>query len=258
MSSDRIRERQGACRIIDGAPCPDPSTTASLLPGVVVGEYLRRQRGAVRGRLLDLGAGNQPYADWYLELCDEAVSTDIAPHPGLSTLCAAEGLPFASGSFDTVLATEVLEHVTDLEHTVDEICRVLAPGGSALVTVPYFYPTHEPPHDHRRLTHYGLRGAFERRGLEVEDLTAKGGLLTLGATVATTAVCTVLRTAMRRSGAGPVGKVLASTLLRFERAMLAVRARADRFPATARRVSLGYMAVVAKPVSATGEGRSDA
>ena len=251
MSSDRIRDRQGACRIIDGAPCPDPSTTASLLPGVVVGEYLRRQRDVVRGRLLDLGAGNQPYADWYLGLCDEAVSTDIAPHAGLSVLCAAEGLPFANGSFDTVLATEVLEHVTDLEHTVDEICRVLAPGGAVIVTVPYFYPTHEPPHDHRRLTHHGLRGAFERRGLELQDLTAKGGLLTLGATVVTTAACTALRMAMLRSSGG-ISSLLARTLAVAERAMLALRARANRFPATAQRVSLGYMTVARKPAAEPG------
>lgn len=256
MSSDRIRERQGACRIIDGAPCPDPSTTASLLPGVVVGEYLRRQRSAVRGRLLDLGAGNQPYAEWYLGHCDTAVSTDIAPHAGLSTLCGAESLPFADGSFDTVLATEVLEHVTDLERTVDEICRVLAPNGSVIVTMPYFYPTHEPPHDHRRLTHYGLRGAFERRGLVIDDLTAKGGVLTLGATVATTAVCTVLRTAMVRTSPGVVGSVLASVLAMLERALLNARARAPRFPATARRVSMGYMAVARRPTALEGDGRA--
>ena len=246
MSSDRVRERQGSCRMIDGAPCPDPSTTASLLPGVIVGEYLRRQRDVVRGRLLDLGAGNQPYAAWYAPRSDVAVSTDITPHPGLSALSGAESLPFADASFDTVLATEVLEHVTDLGRTVDEICRVLAPGGCVIVTVPYFYPTHEPPH--------GLKGEFTRRGLVIDDLTAKGGLVTLLANVGVTAVCTVLRAAMLRAPSRVVRTALAALLSTVEQVLLGIRARSPRFPATARRVSLGYMAVARRPTAPSDRG----
>jgi len=41
-----------------------------------------------------------------------------------------ERLPFADGSFDAVIAADVLEHVADLPAAVAEITRVLAPGGS--------------------------------------------------------------------------------------------------------------------------------
>jgi 2-polyprenyl-6-hydroxyphenyl methylase / 3-demethylubiquinone-9 3-methyltransferase len=41
----------------------------------------------------------------------------------------AESLPFASGSFSVIVCLDVLEHVEDLGVTLDEISRVLAPGG---------------------------------------------------------------------------------------------------------------------------------
>ena len=43
-----------------------------------------------------------------------------------------ERLPFADGSFDAVVAADVLEHLPDLPAAVDELARVLAPGGSFL------------------------------------------------------------------------------------------------------------------------------
>jgi SAM-dependent methyltransferase len=63
--------------------------------------------------------------------------------------CASKGLgyveqgdicamPFADGSFDLVLATDIIEHVDDDARALSEIARVLKPGGVALVTVPAF------------------------------------------------------------------------------------------------------------------------
>jgi SAM-dependent methyltransferase len=45
-------------------------------------------------------------------------------------------LPFADGSFDRVLCTEVLEHIPDDRATIREIVRVLRPGGTVAVGVP--------------------------------------------------------------------------------------------------------------------------
>src|SRR5256885_11003864 len=41
----------------------------------------------------------------------------------------AEALPFADGSFSAIVCFDVLEHVQDLDATIGEIARVLAPGG---------------------------------------------------------------------------------------------------------------------------------
>src|SRR5207248_2028497 len=45
-------------------------------------------------------------------------------------------LTFADASFDVVLTSDVLEHVADLDRALDEIRRVLKPGGFHVFTVP--------------------------------------------------------------------------------------------------------------------------
>ena len=52
----------------------------------------------------------------------------------------ALALPFPSGSFDHVIASEILEHIPADERAISEIARVLKPGGSAAVTVPRWWP----------------------------------------------------------------------------------------------------------------------
>jgi SAM-dependent methyltransferase len=49
-------------------------------------------------------------------------------------------LPFPDGSFDAVIAAEVLEHVPADERAMAEIARVLRPGGRIAVTVPRWWP----------------------------------------------------------------------------------------------------------------------
>jgi SAM-dependent methyltransferase/spore maturation protein CgeB len=55
-------------------------------------------------------------------------------------------LPFADASFDTVLLGEILEHLDKPEAVLDEVARVLVPGGVVAITVPFGLSPH---HDHR-------------------------------------------------------------------------------------------------------------
>lgn len=60
------------------------------------------------------------------------VSKELARHEGASIdirLGRAEALPFDDNSVDCVIAMSVMEHVTDLQASLSEICRVLRPGG---------------------------------------------------------------------------------------------------------------------------------
>jgi SAM-dependent methyltransferase len=175
MTEDRVRERQGPVRIVRGVPYANRETTLSLLPGAAIGRWLSKRSDDVRGVLLDLGAGNQPFRPWYESLADRVVAIDVAPVDGLSVLGMAPALPFRDGSFDTVLCTSVLEHVENAEAGVSELVRVLRPGGRLLITVPFLYPTHEAPYDYWRTTHYGLTSVLERHGFIIDDLSAQGG-----------------------------------------------------------------------------------
>lgn len=69
-----------------------------------------------------------------------------------------EKLPFAGGSFDLILATDVLEHLDDDRAGMAELRRVIAPQGRMLVTVPayrWLWSQHDDEHHHFR--RYSLR-----------------------------------------------------------------------------------------------------
>lgn len=52
----------------------------------------------------------------------------------------ALALLYPDGTFDVVIASEILEHVPDDETAIAELVRVLRPGGSLAVTVPRWLP----------------------------------------------------------------------------------------------------------------------
>jgi SAM-dependent methyltransferase len=245
----RLRHRQGAARVVDGVPYSDRESTSSLLPGATVGRWLATQAPRVRGRLMDLGCGNQPFKVWYGPLVEEIVPVDAAPIPGVIVVDLSEPLPFEDDSFDTVLCTQVLEHVGNAELAMGEIARVLKPGGHALITVPFLYPTHEAPYDYQRFTHYGISGLAKRHGLEVLDLGAQGGPVLMVAHYAVLAVSQALRAAAKLLG--PLGFLLDNKLVRLAltapQELLRTKV-STRLSGPAKIASLGYLISVRKPV----------
>jgi SAM-dependent methyltransferase len=66
---------------------------------------------------------------------------ELAPgHPATAVQGDALALPFADGTFDRVIASEVLEHIPEDGSAMAELSRVLRPGGTMAVTVPRFGP----------------------------------------------------------------------------------------------------------------------
>ena len=69
----------------------------------------------------------------------------------------AHMLPIASASVDSVLLLDVLEHLHNPKLCIQEVVRVLKPGGVFYVQVPFIYPEHDAPLDYHRWTKYGMR-----------------------------------------------------------------------------------------------------
>lgn len=134
-----------------------------------------------RGRLLDAGCGRAPHLEALRARGVAIVTLDVEDRGGSTDLIAdLQDMPeVKSGSVDTVLCTQVLEHVPRPWQALAEIARVLAPGGHLILSVPHLSAIHEAPGDYYRYTRYGLDALLTGAGLEVLDIRASGGLFCL-------------------------------------------------------------------------------
>lgn len=99
-----------------------------------------------------------------------AAHKTVAARTQFQTGCLMN-LPFASGSLDVVIASEVVEHLPHPERVFEELSRVLAPGGVLLVTVPA--ESHTPAHLQALNSAEDLCGLIEQAGLKVSTVETK-------------------------------------------------------------------------------------
>ncbi len=127
--------------------------------------------GHLRGRVLNAGCGDRDISGllkgWQAASVDNCdIQTSI---PG-AFLCDLEAIPRPDGSYDAILCNAVLEHVPNPEQVMAEFHRLLAPGGSLVVSVPFLQPFHPTPFDFRRYTRSGLEQLGRRAGFRVVEM----------------------------------------------------------------------------------------
>jgi SAM-dependent methyltransferase len=112
--------------------------------------------------IANVGAGARRYGPNVLNI-------DVNPFPGVDLVGDAERLPLVDVSCDGAVLQAVLEHVRDADLTLRELHRVLKPGGSLLVEVPFMQGYHPSPGDYRRYTEQGLRAELADHGFDVDE-----------------------------------------------------------------------------------------
>lgn len=137
-------------------------STAALDIGCGTGGNLRVLRGLAFSRIT--GIDISPAA---VEYCRRKGFDDV--HEG-----AVEALPLGDAEFDIALLTDVLEHVKDDSAALREVGRVLAPGGTLIVTVPAFMGLwgrqDEVSHHLRRYRAPEVTRIMESSGFIVEEV----------------------------------------------------------------------------------------
>jgi len=132
------------------------------------------------GRILDYGCAELPYRHFFP---DEAryVAADLPGNPHATLDLSEDGtVPVKPGTFDAVLSTQVLEHVTDPARYLDECFRVLRPGGRLLLSTHGTFVYHPDPDDYWRWTCAGLQRIARDAGFEVVRFEGIIGLLPTG------------------------------------------------------------------------------
>jgi len=132
------------------------------------------------GTLIDVGCGSMPYRDHLRSL-----NPRITSYTGIDLPQSGYGkpdlewngkdLPLPAAYADTAMATEVLEHCPRPEIVLQEVRRVLKPGGFFFFTVPFLWPLHCTPYDEYRYTPFSLRRLLTDAGFTGIHLEAMGG-----------------------------------------------------------------------------------
>lgn len=142
-----------------------------------------------RGLVLDIGCASR-WAEQALPPACTYVGVDF-PSTGADMYAArptvfanAEQLPFGDETADTVLLSEVLEHVRNPQSALREVRRVLKPGGRTLITLPFLYPIHDAPYDFQRYTSFGLQREVAAAGMRVVRLEHTLGAVRTGGVLA--------------------------------------------------------------------------
>ncbi|PWB44012.1 MAG: hypothetical protein C3F12_12300 [Candidatus Methylomirabilota bacterium] len=141
-------------------------------------------------RVLDLGAGTCPYRPLFAH-CDYKTH-DFKKYIGDEKLGGAKdyghidyvsditAIPVPDQSFDVIVCTEVLEHVSRPIEVIREISRILRPRGRAFITAPLGSGLHQLPyHFYGGFTPEWYRHFCPQCGLEVGEVVSNGGFFKL-------------------------------------------------------------------------------
>jgi SAM-dependent methyltransferase len=165
--------------------------TRDFNPGLFHPEYLIRKgllkamkefSRELNGKLMDFGCGSKPYRS--LIDVEEYIGVDFKneghPHDNeqIDVYYDGKSLPFDNEQFDSVLCSEVFEHIFNLDEVLKEINRVMKKGGKILITCPFVWNEHEVPHDYARYTRFALDDILKRNNFEIIRYEKTGNFIT--------------------------------------------------------------------------------
>jgi SAM-dependent methyltransferase len=107
------------------------------------------------GVVLDVGSSFGPYKSRLRH--SKWVTLDIQKGPGVQIIADIHNMPFENMSFDTVLATEILEHCINPQKAIEEMYRLLKKNGILVLSTRFIYFYHPRPKDYYRFTKDSLK-----------------------------------------------------------------------------------------------------
>lgn len=137
-------------------------------------------------KVLDMGAGSCPYRSLFAHCRYQTqdfaeLAADQLRHGNYGSIdyrCDIASVPVPDRAFDAILCTEVLEHVREPIKAVQEMARILRPGGRLMLTAPLGSGIHqEPYHYYGGYTPYWYRDFLAAAGFSQIKVEANAGSL---------------------------------------------------------------------------------
>jgi len=110
------------------------------------------------GIVLDAGSRDSPYRRFIPHTKYLRLDIDKRSEPDIC--CDLHNIDWEADYFDTVIMTEVLEHLYDPQKAIDNIHRILKPNGVCILSTRFMFPYHPDPKDYYRFTQDSLSYLF--------------------------------------------------------------------------------------------------
>jgi SAM-dependent methyltransferase len=148
---------------------------------------VRKYLPGYKGEILDIGCGQSPYKFLLNAETTRYFGIDIIDagsfgyHNPDITAFDGKNIPFDENKFDAIICTEVLEHVQEFQHLIDEMFRTAKKNANLIVTIPWSARYHYIPYDYFRYTPSSLKTMFSgfsevdirNRGTDVSVISSK-------------------------------------------------------------------------------------
>lgn len=153
-----------------------------------------------KGVLFDYGCGGQPFRSLLDSRLERYIGGDVGDRPEVDVqLETGVPVPLSDESCDTILSTQVLEHVPDPNFYLSECRRLLKVGSFLILSAPMQWRMHGEPNDFYRFTRYGLSQLLTAHGFDIERIDPCGGAFALAGQIIVNSLHETRRTNIYRS-----------------------------------------------------------
>jgi SAM-dependent methyltransferase len=155
------------------------SVSSRLFADIIAECYDEALKNFAHGDLLDLGCGYVPLYGVYSKYVESVTCVDwentFHKNEFLDKVCDLnKPLPLEDKKFDTVILSDVLEHIFYPDKLLGEIHRIMRNNGYLIMNTPFLYNIHEEPYDYYRYTQYAYEQFAKQLGFEICSIIPLG------------------------------------------------------------------------------------
>jgi SAM-dependent methyltransferase len=136
-----------------------------------------------KGILVDLGCGEAPHKNYFLQYVNQYIGVDWTNtlHNSKADIISDlnKEIVVKDNFADTIISLSVMEHLCEPQIFLNESYRILKKDGTIILGVPWMWWIHEAPHDYFRYTPYGLKYMFEKAGYKDIQVQPTTGFFTM-------------------------------------------------------------------------------